>query len=231
MLNSPFERRREISIFSSVGLNPAQISAIFVAEASLTGFIAGGLGYLLGLGAYRLMGVVGLSLEVHQKVSAFWSLASIGIAISAVLVGATLALKSSVVITPSLTRRWRLEERDAKINQVWTTIIPVKLMRKQVDDFTEFIMKALGRLENDPVRMISLLKIERSDGRIKISFVHKSTQSISGSFYTKNTLSIWLGPNDEYVVELESAGDMGMTHATGSMLRMLTMEWSTKAKI
>lgn len=230
MLNSLFERRREISIFSSVGLNPAQISAIFVAEASLTGFIAGGLGYLLGLGAYRLMGVAGLSLEVHQKVSAVWSLASIGIAISAVLVGAALALKSSVVITPSLTRRWRLEEREAKINQMWTTIIPVKLMREQVDDFAEFIMRALGGLESDPVRMISLLKMERGDGGVRISFVHKSTQTISGSFYTKNMLTIRPGPNGEYVVELESAGDMEMTHATGSMLRMFTMEWSTGTK-
>ena len=230
MLNSLFERRREIAIFSSVGLNPAQISAIFVAEASLTGFISGGLGYLLGIGAYRLMGIAGLSLEVHQKVSAFWSLASIGIAISAVLVGAALALKSSVVITPSLTRRWRLEEQEARITQMWTTIIPVKLMRGQVDDFTEFIMRALGKLENDPVRMVSLLKLERDDDRVRISFVHKSTQTISGSFYTKNVLTIRPGPNGDYVVELESSGDMEMTHASGSMLRIFTMEWSTGTK-
>jgi len=230
MLNSLFERRREIAILSSVGANPAQISAIFVAEASLMGFVAGGLGYLLGLGMYRLMGIAGLSLEVHQKVSAFWSLASIGIAISAVLVGAVLALRSSVAITPSLTRRWRLEEKEAKVNQMWSTIIPVKLMSEQVDDFAEFIMNALGKLKNDPVRMVSLLKLEKNDMGVRISFVHKSTQTISGSFYTKNVLTIKPGPDGNYIVELESAGDMEMTHASGSMLRMLTMEWSTGTK-
>ena len=70
MLNSLFERRREINILSSVGLNPAEIASIFVAEASIMGFIAGGLGYLLGLSFYRLMPLLGLTLEVQQKVSA-----------------------------------------------------------------------------------------------------------------------------------------------------------------
>ncbi|TRO49176.1 FtsX-like permease family protein, partial [Candidatus Bathyarchaeota archaeon] len=37
MLNSMYERRKEIHILSSVGLNPAQIATIFVAEASIIG--------------------------------------------------------------------------------------------------------------------------------------------------------------------------------------------------
>ncbi|MCW4012000.1 MAG: hypothetical protein NWF07_03310, partial [Candidatus Bathyarchaeota archaeon] len=55
MLNSLYERRKEIEILSSVGLNPAQVSSIFVAEAAITGFIAGGLGYLVGLGFYKAL--------------------------------------------------------------------------------------------------------------------------------------------------------------------------------
>ena len=81
MLNSLFERRREINILSSVGLNPAEIASIFAAEASIMGFIAGGLGYLLGLSFYRLMPLLGLTLEVQQKVSAVRALAAIGISI------------------------------------------------------------------------------------------------------------------------------------------------------
>ncbi|MFQ6053439.1 MAG: FtsX-like permease family protein, partial [Candidatus Bathyarchaeia archaeon] len=79
MLNSMYERRREVHILSSVGLNPAQIAAIFFAEASIIGITAGGVGYLAGLGLYRAMALSKLALEVHQKVSAFWSLAAIGI--------------------------------------------------------------------------------------------------------------------------------------------------------
>ncbi len=127
MLNSLFERKREISILSSVGLNPAEISSIFVAEASITGFIAGGLGYLAGLAFYKLMPMLGLTLEVHQKVSAVWSLAAIGISISAVLVGAFAALRSSVVITPSLTRKWKMNEGDGGFDKPWSIPVPVKL--------------------------------------------------------------------------------------------------------
>ncbi len=111
MLNSMYERRKEVHILSSVGLNPAQISAIFVAEASIIGLTAGGAGYLAGLGFYKGMGFLSLTLLVRQKVSAFWSIASIGIAMTAVLMGAFAALKSSVVITPSLMRRWRIDDR------------------------------------------------------------------------------------------------------------------------
>lgn len=226
MLNSLFERRKEIGILSSVGLNPAQISMIFIAEASLTGFIAGGLGYLLGLGTYRVMSLVGLSLEVQQKVSAFWSFAAIGIAISAVLVGAALALKSSVVITPSLTRRWSGEEA-ADNSQSWITTIPVKLKQEHVEDFADFLMTSLRRLENDPAKMTSSLKIVRGEGRIQITFIHRATQMIAGSFWTKSKITIGPGPNGECSVTMASLGNLGMTHETGSMIRMLAMEWST----
>jgi hypothetical protein len=109
MLNSLFERRKEIEILSAIGLNPAQVSAIFVVEATITGFIAGGLGYLIGLSFYKALAYLNIGLQVHQKVSAVWSIASIALAISAVLTGAYAALRNSVVITPSLMRRWKMD--------------------------------------------------------------------------------------------------------------------------
>ncbi|MCX6641922.1 MAG: ABC transporter permease, partial [Candidatus Bathyarchaeota archaeon] len=107
MLNSLYERRREINILSAVGLNPTEIASIFVAEASIIGFIGGGIGYLAGITLYKVMPALGLAVDVHMKVSIFWSIASIGIAISAVIVGAIVALRNSVVITPSLVRKWK----------------------------------------------------------------------------------------------------------------------------
>jgi hypothetical protein len=49
MLNSMYERKEDILILSSVGVNPAQISAVFVSEAMIYGLIGGGVGYLAGL--------------------------------------------------------------------------------------------------------------------------------------------------------------------------------------
>jgi len=47
------ERRNEIASLSSIGLNPAHIAALFIAEAMIIGFIGGGLGYLLGASSTR----------------------------------------------------------------------------------------------------------------------------------------------------------------------------------
>ncbi|MCX6647836.1 MAG: ABC transporter permease [Candidatus Bathyarchaeota archaeon] len=229
MLNSLFERRREIGILSSVGLNPAEISSIFVAEASITGFIAGGLGYLAGLAFYKLMPMLGLALEVHQKVSAVWSLAAIGISISAVLVGAFAALRSSVVVTPSLTRKWKMDEGEGGFNKPWVVPVPVKIEAGDVDSYVGYMLGRLRGLETDQVRMTSRVTLEtRGDARV-VSFIYKSYQATTGNFYTKN--SVFVEPSGGvYGVRLESAGGQDWAHETGTLIRLITMEWSNRPR-
>jgi hypothetical protein len=226
-LNSLFERRWEINILSSIGLNPAHISLIFVAEVGLMGFMAGGLGYLLGFGVYKLMGAVGLALEVHQKVSALWLVASIMIAIAAVFMGALIALKSSIAITPSLERRWRFDKDSLAYNEPWIIKIPLKLRDEQLDDFVDFMTKALKRYEDDPSLATSMIRTERRGDDILIRFVHKSVNSMVGDIYIRNVLLLKPGPGGEYSVSFESIGNSGMSHMSGSLVRLLTMEWST----
>jgi len=228
MLNSLYERRREINILSSVGLNPGEIASIFVAEASITGFIAGGLGYLAGLGFYTVMPLLGLALDVHQKISAVWSLASITIAISAVLVGAFAALRSSVVITPSLTRKWKIEEAGGA-GAPWAIPVPMKLEAAEVDGFVEYLLGKLRGFETDEVRKVTNLRFERQGDARVVTFIFKSPQSTTGNFYTKNTIRV--EPNSEgYEVKLASYGALDWAHETGSLIRLITMEWSNRPR-
>ena len=230
MLNSMYERRREIHILSSVGLNPAQIAAIFVAEASIIGLTAGGMGYLTGLGVYKGLGALGLALEVRQKVSSFWSLASIGIAMTAVLMGALSALKSSVVITPSLRRRWRIEEGEKKIFEPYEIVIPVRLLPEDVDGFVEFVVRGLRKLEGDTLRTTSSIKVfeKTEEAEVHVDFVYKTVGAVTSNFYTKNSLLIERTPDGEVVVRLRSYGEKEWAHTTGSLVRMLAMRWSVK---
>ena len=229
MLNSLFERRREISILSSVGLNPAEIASIFVAEASITGFIAGGLGYLAGLAFYKLMPLLGLALEVHQKVSAVWSLAAIGISISAVLVGALAALRSSIVITPSLTRKWKLDDSMGGFNKPWEVPVPVRLEPEEIDSFVGYLQERLRGLENDLVKVTSNIKVEERGTTKIVKFIYKSYQATTGNFYTKN--SVIVEPREgAFVVRLESAGVQDYAHETGSLVRLIAMEWSNRPR-
>ena len=230
MLNSLYERRKEIEILSSVGLNPAQVSSIFVAEATITGFIAGGLGYLVGLGFYKGLAILNIGLLVHQKVSAVWSLAAIGLAISAVVTGALAALQNSVVITPSLMRRWKIDRTKGGFQDPWEIDIPIKLERAEVNNYLEFVELRLRDLMDHPTQMTSSIK--RADkGEIKtINFVYKSVQTTTGNFYTKNLLSVFPKENGEYGARLDSYGDFDWVHVVGSLVRRISMDYSTERK-
>ncbi|HUV35017.1 MAG TPA: ABC transporter permease, partial [Candidatus Desulfaltia sp.] len=227
MLNALYERRKEIEILSSVGLNPAQVSAIFIAEASITGFMAGGLGYLMGLSLYKGMAALNIGLQVHQKVSAVWSMASIGLAISAVLTGAFAALRSSVVITPSLMRRWRIDRGKGGFQDPWTVAIPLKLQPEEVKPYMDYMYEKLGRLQGHPTQITSSIKrFEDGDVR-KITFIYKSVQATTGNFYTVNELVVAPHPNGEYGAELKSLGNHDWVHVAGTLIRRLTMDFST----
>jgi hypothetical protein len=228
MLNSLYERRGEIEILSSVGLNPAQVSAIFVAEASITGFMAGGLGYIVGLGIYRGMTYLNIGLQVHQKVSAVWSVASIALAFSAVLAGAYAALHNSVVITPSLMRRWKLDRDSGGFQEPYRIAIPLKLEAEEIDPYIEFIYRRLKGLESHPTQVTSSIKVEGTGEGKMIRFVYKSVQATAGNFYTRNELKITRLPNGEYGAFLESIGESSWVHVAGSLIRSMTIEYSTE---
>jgi len=223
MLNSLFERRNEIEILSSVGLNPAQVSSIFVAEAAITGFIAGGLGYLVGLGFYKALAILNIGLQVHQKVSAIWSFAAIGLAISAVITGAFAALQNSVVITPSLMRRWRLDRSTGGFQEPWRIDIPIKLEPAELTNYLDFVESKLHTLENHPTHVTSSIK----QGENMLEFVYKSYQTTTGNFYTKNTLKLFPLEKEDYGAVLESLGETEWVHVVGSLVRQITMDYST----
>jgi hypothetical protein len=133
MLNSMFERKKEIGILSSVGLNPSHIGGIFMAEAAIIGIVGGGVGYLLGLGSYRGLLILSVLVEVREKVSAVWSFASLGVAIAAVLVGTGIALRSSVAITPSALRKWTGESNVVERSGRLEFQMPIRLHEDGVD--------------------------------------------------------------------------------------------------
>ena len=224
MLNSMFERRKEIEILSSVGLNPAQVSAIFIAEATITAFIAGGLGYLAGLGVYKGLAYLNIGLQVHQKVSAVWSLASIGLAISAVLTGAYAALRNSTVITPSLMRRWQIDKSSGGFDKPWKLRIPVILEPEEIDLYLEFMEKRLQRLTHHPIEITSRIKFNKDERRI--TFIYRSVQASTGTLYTKNEIKIVRSDESEYTVEMDSIGDPSYVHVVGSIVRRITMDYT-----
>ncbi|MBN1682498.1 ABC transporter permease [Candidatus Bathyarchaeota archaeon] len=225
MMNALHERRREINIMSSVGLNPSHIAGVFVSEATITGFVAGGIGYLFGLSLYRILALMGVAFEVEQKVSAMWSLASVGLAISAVLVGAAVALKNSVEITPSLTRKWDMPTRKMK-DKPHEIVIPVKLNEAELDDFTQYVYTRLKAMEADPDYPTSSVKLRAEDHRQVITYIYKTINAGPGMMFTQNTLIIDPNSEKDYTVTLYITGETDWARRSGSVIRRLAIQWS-----
>jgi len=231
MLNSLYERRREIHILSSVGLNPSHIGGIFIAEAMIIGFIGGGMGYLLGLGLYKVLALAGIALEVKQKVSALWCFGALATAMMTVVIGAVLAIKSSVIITPSLMRRWRFRV-GVEVGEPIEMTLPISVHNSMIEDFINYVYGILKTHERDPTNRtdrVRMLKEENELGScwsIMFSYRTAGGLSLSGSF-NKLIAQRSVG-EDAYGVKMISTGDKTFIHQTGSLVRLIIMRWSTK---
>jgi len=104
MLGSVHERRREIFIYSSVGVTPTHIMFLFLAEALVIAIVGDILGYIIAMGVSSVAsGVFGLSMNF----SSAWVVLALGAA-ALVTIGSILlpARMASKMVTPSLERVW-----------------------------------------------------------------------------------------------------------------------------
>ena len=148
MIGEVYERKRETLIMTCVGLNPLHISSIFVAESLIIGVTAGTVGYILGINSYRLMALFPFPLEVRQKVEPIWGILALCLSISASILGSLIpAAKASMIATPSLIRRWRMERftwrRPRASGEPLVIEIPLEVHGKDVIDFFLYMKERL----------------------------------------------------------------------------------------
>ncbi|MGI5819962.1 MAG: FtsX-like permease family protein [Armatimonadota bacterium] len=111
MLGSVYERTNEIHIYSSLGLAPTHIAALFVAEASVYAVMGAVAGYLVGQAVAKLILLTGWFGGLYLNYS---SLAAVG---STLMIMLTVLLSvmyparmASQIAMPGIERRWTLPE-------------------------------------------------------------------------------------------------------------------------
>ncbi len=232
MLNSIFEYRDEVSTLSAIGLNPTDITGLFIAEAAVIGFLGGGLGYLLGISNYKVMSMLSIIVEVRPKVSAVWSFASIIVAVSAVLVGVLVALKFSVDITPSTLRRWTTGKPPA-MGTSWVFDIPFRVQADRLDDLFKYVIARFRR-------HLVMRNINPDEGEIRFSSEEtpdESTQIIDFHYLLGFQSNVGSLPfqlvakrgteEDTYSFEVRCKGSEEAVKETVTFLRMAVIEWSS----
>ena len=111
MLGAVYERIREISIYSSVGLAPVHIAFLFLAEACVYAIVGAVLGYLMGQVVATLLVHFGWLAGLTLNYSSMSTVVAT-IIVMIVVVGSTLypAIKASRMAVPDLERKWKLPE-------------------------------------------------------------------------------------------------------------------------
>ncbi len=212
MLNAVYERRKEIRTLSMLGLNPTHIGLIFVAEAIILGMVGGSLGYLLGLGFYRVMVLFGQELMVREKLEWWWSAIGFALALTAsVLSSIRPAALAVSTYTPSKVKRLKLSEEKAKVRkeeifkvyQGRELSMPVKVGLGEKEFFIGFFLDRLDELKTGTLESVddveNVPEIENVKGELvkEIRFRYRFGGT-GEERKTRNSLSLTKSPREDY---------------------------------
>jgi len=127
MLGSIYERTREIGIYSSLGLSPAFVSFMFLAELLIYAIVGSLVGYLIGIVWGGTLTLLNLMPEgVVLNYSSSFIIVSMGLLILATLSASIYPLsKSAKLVTPSIERRWKIKTKP--VGTKWSIPLPIKV--------------------------------------------------------------------------------------------------------
>ena len=109
MMGSIAERKREIHVYTSLGLAPLHVGALFVAEALTYGVIGTVFGYICGQGLGTVLLKLGLLGNMTLDYSGTSALLTIGLVLAVVVLSALVPARlASKIASPSIERSWRV---------------------------------------------------------------------------------------------------------------------------
>jgi ABC-type antimicrobial peptide transport system permease subunit len=110
IIGSVYERMKEITVYTVVGLTPTHISGLFISESVLFAVVSAVGGYLIAMSILGLMDLLHLILpgQFINYASTFVIVAVVSTMLTAILASLYPALKASRLAIPSLERKWRI---------------------------------------------------------------------------------------------------------------------------
>jgi cell division protein FtsX len=109
MMGSIAERRREIHVYTSLGLAPLHVGALFVAEAMTYGLIGAVFGYVIGQGVGTVLQSLGWLGNATLNYSGTSAMLTMGLILLVVLLSALVPARlASKIAAPSIDRTWKV---------------------------------------------------------------------------------------------------------------------------
>lgn len=129
MLGAVYERVREISIYSSVGLAPVHIAFLFLAEACVYAIVGAVLGYLMGQAIATTLVHFGWLAGLTLNYSSMSTVVATIIVMAVVLLSTMYpAIKASRMAVPDIERKWKLPEPEG---DVWHFNLPFTVLSEE----------------------------------------------------------------------------------------------------
>jgi len=119
MLGAVTERAREIHVYTSIGLAPAHVGMLFLAEAGALGTLGVVFGYIAGQGVATLLSHTHWMPGVDLNYSSLSAILTMGLVLGVVMASALWPARSaSRIAAPSLSRSWLLPRPEGDLLSV-----------------------------------------------------------------------------------------------------------------
>jgi hypothetical protein len=127
LMGSVVERRREIGVYSVLGLPPLGSSFLFLVESAVYASLGALLGYLLGFFLNRIFIDIGILPQGYTlNYASIFIMLSLGIVIIAAMLASIYPSRmAAMLVTPSLERRWKPPTKPKE--GVWSLPLPLSV--------------------------------------------------------------------------------------------------------
>ena len=149
MMGSVYERFKEIGIYSSVGLAPVHIGALFVAESCVFAILGAIAGYLMGQVIAKVFTVFGILGGLTLNYSSLSAVSSTMVVMAVVLLSTIYpARKAAAMAVPDVTRRWVLPKPEGDI---WKFEFPFTVSGREIVGLYTFFKEYFSSYEDESV--------------------------------------------------------------------------------
>jgi ABC-type lipoprotein release transport system permease subunit len=158
MMGSIAERRREIHVYTSLGLAPLHVGALFIAEAMTYGLIGVVFGYVIGQGVGTLLLHLGWLGGVTLNYSGTSAMMTMGLILLIVLLSALVPARlASKIAAPSIERSWRVPlPKDDEIK----AILPFTINKTAADGALAYLADFFEAHQEGSIGKFSAGKVE-----------------------------------------------------------------------
>jgi ABC-type antimicrobial peptide transport system permease subunit len=168
-ISTVYESRKEINIFTSLGLAPFHIAGLFLAEFLVYAIIGSVLGYLTGITSAVVLSAIGLfpeSLAINYSSGSVVNALAFGIA--GILLSTIYPLRISAKMSvPSVKRSWELKTSPSEDGKEWNIALPfVAATEQEAEGIIEFLHEYFMIYESESVGgtfFAQKVKIQESD--------------------------------------------------------------------